>query len=198
MVFSGTSALARTAFRLKAANMATGNEAYLATYALCRPFPAKGACYLRCPTLNRTLAPLNRLYIRPKHGEPRQASVVELNSPLTQQTCRDRAGHSGIFFLYYTKTDETGQRPYLQRGKEVALGAREVHSGQTAQRLIMPHPSYSCLHVPFCIASMRSTHKKSIEKQITLANLCSASAKRSCMYSVCRGGVNPPLKQAQE
>ena len=52
----------------------------------------------------------------------------------------------------------------------------------------MPHPRYSCLHVLFCIASMRSTHKKSIEKQITLANLYSARGKRSCMYSVCRGG----------
>ena len=168
--------------------MATGNEAYWATYALCGPFPAKGVCYLRCPTLNRTLAQLNRLYIIPKHGEPPQASVVELNSPSTQQTCRDRAGHSGILFLYCTKTDQTGRRPYLQRGREAALGAREVHSGQTAQKLTMPHPSYSCLHVLFCIASMRSTHKKSIEKRITLANLYSARAKHSGMYSVCRGG----------
>ena len=56
----------------------------------------------------------------------------------------------------------------------------------------MSHPSYSCLHVLFCIASMRSTHKKSIEKQITLANLYSARAKRSCMYSVCRGGKPAP------
>ena len=188
MVFSGTSALAGTASRLKAANMATGNEAYWATYTLCRPFPAKGVCYLRCPTLNRTLAQPNRLYIMPKHGEPRQASVVELNSPSTHQTCRDRAGHRGLFLLYYTRTDQTGQRPYLQRGREVALGAREVHSGQTAQRLTMPHPSYSCLHVLFCIPSMRNTHKKSIVKQITLANLYSARAKRSCLYSVCRGG----------
>ena len=38
-----------------------------------------------------------------------------------------------------------------------------------------------------CIVSMRSTHKKSIEKQNTLANLYSARAKGSCMYSVCRG-----------
>ena len=134
MVFSGTSALAGTAFRLKTANMATGNEAYWATYALCRPFPAKGVCYLRCPTLNRTLAQLNCLYIIPKHGEPHQASAVELKSPSTQQTCRDRAGHRGLFFLYYTKTDQTGQRPYLQREREVALGAQEVHSGANGSK----------------------------------------------------------------
>ena len=39
---------------------------------------------------------------------------------------------------------------------------------------------------------MRSTHKKSFEKQITLANLYSARAKHSCMYSVCRGGKPAP------
>ena len=56
----------------------------------------------------------------------------------------------------------------------------------------MPHQSYSCLHVLSCIASMRSTHKKSIEKQITLANPYSGLAKRSCMYSVCREGETRP------
>ena len=116
--------------------MATGNEAYWATYALCRPFPAKGVCYQRCRTLNRTLTQLNRLYIIPKHGEPRQASVVDLNSPSTQQTCRNRAGHSGIFFLFHkNRPNWTKAIPSERKGGSIgcsgsALGANgsKVHN----------------------------------------------------------------------
>ena len=60
----------------------------------------------------------------------------------------------------------------------------------------MPDPSSSCLHLLLYIASMRSAHKKSIEKQITLANLYSARAKPSRMYSVCRGQEVRPAPQA--
>ena len=56
-------------------------------------------------------------------------------------------------------------------------------------------PVYTCY---FGIASMRSAQKESFEKQIIPANPYSVQAKRSRMYSVYRGGVNPPLRQAQE
>ena len=81
----------------------------------------KTVCYLRCPALNRALSQVNRLYIIPKHGEHRQASVIWLHSPSTQQTCWDRTGHSDIFFFVSNKNRPNGTKviPSVRKGGSI-------------------------------------------------------------------------------
>ena len=176
--------------------MATGNEAYWATYELCRPIPARGVCYLRCPTLNRTLAQLNRLHIIPEPGEPRQASVVELNSPSTQQTCRDRAGHSGIFFFCITQKQTELDKGHTFRGEgrqHWVLGkctrGKWLKGSECPTQAI---PVYTCYSVSRpCEALTKNLLKCKSHSLIFTAPVRSGHACTACV-----GGGGKPAPQA--
>ena len=146
-----------------------------------------GVCNMCRPALNMTLSQLNRLHIIPKNGEHRKGSVIELHLPFSQQTCRDRTGYSDIFLLYHTRSGQTGQRSYRQRGREVALGALDVYPGQTAQRLSMPQPKLflSTLAILVslpCKALKRDQLKSQSYLLILIAPKQSAHPRTACIW----------------